>query len=573
MKKFLLFGALISLMACSQVDTNVTDAPHGGTNITLGLPNTRTSLGEKAGDTYPIYWSEEDKIVVNGAVSSSVIIDKNRKSATFNFANDILSYPYCITYPYTTESSCAEGAPTVVFAAEQHFVEGTFGIGAAPMCGYCESGGSTSLKHLAGVLQFAIKGSTTLADIEISAADGVALAGEFGVDCQSGAISAIEGKVANKLTYFVNQTLSTTDATACHIVVPAGNLGACKVLLTANNGEQMILKWNASDVKAGVVREFKDFTFKPGTMLELEGLPSEEDDLVIIPPTPRPANNEIWYTSSDNRVVSTYKNDKYGDMYSEYNQFGANIVSNTYENGKGVIKFDRDVRRIARSAFQNTNLASITLPESVESVDDDAFFDCSDLVKFYGKFASDDHCCIVIDGALTVFAPGLSTYIIPNNISIIASGAFYGCSKLKSITIPDSVTTIGSSAFFQCYNLESVLIGEGVETIRDQAFQYCNLKEITLPESVAYIGFGAFYDCRNLLKVYCKPIVPPLVYYSATSSVPYSFSLNSGLKIYVPRSSYDDYTKYSYNDYYDAGKSHCQETWYVYKSYIAPYDF
>ena len=453
MKKFLLFGALISLVACSQVDTNVTDIPLGGTNITLGLPNTRTSLGEKEGDTYPIYWSEEDKIVVNGAVSSSVIIDKNRKSATFNFANDILSYPYCITYPYTTESSCAEGAPTVVFAAEQHFVEGTFGVGAAPMCGYCESGGSTSLKHLAGVLQLAIKGSSKLADIEISAADGVALAGEFGVDCQSGAISAIEGKVANKLTYFVNQTLSTTDATVCHIVVPAGNLGACKVLLTANNGEQMILKWNASDVKAGVVREFKEFTFKPGTMLELEGLPSEEDDLVIIPPTPRPANNEIWYTSSNGEVVMPYSGE-YNEYADALTTFGANIVSNTYENGKGIIKFDSDVTSIGVSAFDScTSLTSITIPDGVTSIGDYAFW-----------FTS------------------LESVIIGNGVASIGQWAFSYCTSLTSIALPDSITSIGDLAFQEC----------------------CSLTSITIPISITSIGNSAFGSCSSLTSVYYK---------------------------------------------------------------------
>lgn len=253
MKRFLLFGALISLMACSQVDTEVSQTPLGGTSITLGLPNARTSLGEKAGDTYPIYWSEEDKIVVNGAVSSSVIIDSNRKSATFNFANDILSYPYYITYPYTEESSCTDGNPTVVFAANQNFVDGTFDVGAAPMCGYSENEGSIQLKHLAGVLRFAIKGSSALSSIEISAAESVALAGEFSVDCQHGIMSALEGKGVNKITYTANQELSTTDAKVCHIVVPAGNLGECKVVLTSDNGDQMILKWNATNVKQGVV--------------------------------------------------------------------------------------------------------------------------------------------------------------------------------------------------------------------------------------------------------------------------------------------------------------------------------
>ena len=570
MKKFLLFGALISLMACSQVDTDVTDIPLGGTNITLGLPNTRTSLGEKENGTYPIYWSEEDKIVVNGAVSSSVIIDKNRKSATFNFANDILSYPYCITYPYTEGSACADGTPTVVFAAEQHFVEGTFGVGVAPMCGYCESGGSTSLKHLAGVLQLAIKGSSTLADIKISAAENVALSGEFVVDCQSGAISAIEGKVANKLTYVVNQTLSTTDATVCHIVVPAGNLGACKVLLTANNGEQMILKWSASDVKAGVVREFKEFVFKPGTMLELEGLPSEEDDLVIIPPTPRPANNEIWYTSTDGEIVTPNKS----------NAFGANIVSNIYENGKGVIKFDGEVTSIGFAAFyDDSRLTSITIPDCVTSIGESAFFNCCSITEinipnsvveigvgafylpsakhFYGKFASEDNRCLIVDGKLIAFAigSGLTEYTISDSIISIEADTFRSCTSLAVVNIPDSVTSIGGFAFYNCTNLSS----------------------ITIPHNVTTIGSLAFMECDLLMEIYCKPTTPPSIFY-LYKEYEYrddviitngSFPFNNGMKIYVPHESFSLYTQFSSS----ANGNVDQTNWSKYTSYIVGYDF
>ena len=49
-----------------------------------------------------------------------------------------------------------------------------------------------------------------------------------------------------------------------------------------------------------------------------------------------PADNEIWYTSSDGNIVNP----------TEPGGFDANIVSNTYENGKGVITFDGEVTRI-----------------------------------------------------------------------------------------------------------------------------------------------------------------------------------------------------------------------------------
>jgi hypothetical protein len=134
---------------------------------------------------------------------------------------------------------------------------------------------------------------------------------------------------------------------------------------------------------------------------------------------PYPANNEIWYTSWDGNVV----NPSYTD------EFGANIVSNTYENGKGVITFDGDVTMIAYSAFSGCDgLTSVTIPNSVTSIRDYAFKGCF----------------------------SLTSITIPNSITSIGSIAFGFCSALTSITIPNSVTSIGDRAFYDCSGLTSI---------------------------------------------------------------------------------------------------------------------
>ena len=205
-----------------------------------------------------------------------------------------------------------------------------------------------------------------------------------------------------------------------------------------------------------------------------------------------------------------------------------------------------------------------------------------------------------MDSTLVAFAPacGKTTYIIPDSVTSIGSGAFYYCTSLTSVTIPDSVTSIGINAFYGCtslpienniryadtyvvgvtdktltsytlkenvrfigsfafsgcHSLTSVTIPNGVTSIGDSAFFNCtSLASVTIPDSVTSIGGGAFENCTVLKEVYCKPITPP----SGDSSM---FSRNAyGRKIYVPRASVDAYKSASY--------------WSDYSSYIVGYDF
>lgn len=68
-------------------------------------------------------------------------------------------------------------------------------------------------------------------------------------------------------------------------------------------------------------------------------------------------------------------------------------------------------------------------------------------------------------------------------------------SELESIVIPDNITVIGRGAFYGCKNLEKVKIGNSVTTIRDAAFQNCtNLKRVILPDSVRILGKEVFTE-------------------------------------------------------------------------------
>ena len=202
---------------------------------------------------------------------------------------------------------------------------------------------------------------------------------------------------------------------------------------------------------------------------------------------PSAEDNKIYYTTSNGK--------KLFPSNIEPTAFGAILVSNTYEDGQGVLIFDDTITSIGNGAFMNySSLTEITIPNSVTSIGNGAFYGCSSLTS------------VTIGNGVTSIGyrafyncSSLTSVTIPDSVTEIGEDAFYGCSSLTSITISDSVTSIGNSAFEGCSSLTSITIPDSVTSIGSSAFEGCSsLTSITIPDSVTEIGNSAFKGCTSL---------------------------------------------------------------------------
>ena len=193
-----------------------------------------------------------------------------------------------------------------------------------------------------------------------------------------------------------------------------------------------------------------------------------------------------------------------------------------------------DVLKIGDQAFsQNTNLKTVTLPDSlktigkkafascssltsvnvpaaVETIGTDAFASCSGLQEFQvsadnNYFSGQDGVLFDKEGySLLIYPAGKTTsaYRIPEGVSRIGENAFAGTDNLKTLYLPDSMDTLEDRDLANAAGLTRIVFSDSLLVIGDEVFSGCkSLTSISIPSGVVSIGDKALKDCVKLQKI------------------------------------------------------------------------
>ncbi len=143
--------------------------------------------------------------------------------------------------------------------------------------------------------------------------------------------------------------------------------------------------------------------------------------------------------------------------------------------------------------LNNKNLISVTIPNTVQAIEDGGIKYCSNLIKVklgnglrrigYSAFEGDYKLVNVEMG---------------NSLEVIGDRAFYECYRIDSLKMSPTLRYIGEWAFHSCSDLRYLDLGQSLISLGERAFYQCGIRRVVIPNSTIEIGGSAFEGCNQM---------------------------------------------------------------------------
>lgn len=220
------------------------------------------------------------------------------------------------------------------------------------------------------------------------------------------------------------------------------------------------------------------------------------------------------------------------------------------------VKIPGKVERISPYSFYKcSNLQKVELAEGIKFIDNQAFYYCDRLLSInfpstltsigYEAFRETDLSEVNIPGSVENI--GSNAFYRNKNLKKLTFGeglvniegtAFFECVSIDSIVCPSTLRTIGDATFSGCKNLKQISLNEGLVSINSYAFSGCTgLTDIVLPSTLEYCKGCAFNECGNIKTIEARSVLPP----TTDGSCPLTNVDLTGVTLYVPSWSVGEY--------------------------------
>lgn len=481
----IIFLMLTSILGCVKTEL-VEDVSKVELTATMEYEaETRTSLsGLENGMYYPL-WSAGDEIAVfadGDSEPSKFTLNSGEGTTVASFIGSRQGDEYVTIYPYDMADNMSDGIISLTLPQTQMYVPDSFGQGSFPMIATGSSDGNLKFMNLCSVLKISLTGRAAIRSITVSANDkDTYLSGPALVNATASMDYLTMTEGASNTVVLECKGAKIEETPDFHIVIPSQ---------TYKRG--LTLEIDAyTDTITKIIDT--DLVFERSQIRMVKGLELAADVPAIIPEAI--PDNEIWYITSDNEALRSTLSEA----------FDQSVISNTYSDGKGVIKLSGKLQTVKSHAFLNTwQLKYLVLPESVETLEGSAFFGLdldslyvsSNIKNFTGHaFAS----CKIGRFVGKSLVQGDGRFIIIDDVLKAVSTI-----QEKELVIPGSIRVIGSHAIWSVNpNVTKILIEEGVEIIEPYAFSGCkSLEEVYLPNSLVDLQNSVFDYCDNIRQFY-----------------------------------------------------------------------